>query len=141
MTDIPYTPLPVGRIAHYHAHVYFHDAAERERAAVLRDQVAERFTVQLGRWRDTPVGPHHLPMYQIAFARDQFAQLLPWLMLNRQDLTVLVHPNTDNPRRDHGVHGLWLGAVLPLKLDILPESNADEAPEIIQPNTTPSLTP
>jgi DOPA 4,5-dioxygenase len=141
MNPTPYTPLPLARIAHYHAHIYFDDAAQRDRAAVLREQVAERFTVQLGRWRETPVGPHTKPMYQIAFERDQFAQLVPWLMLNRQDLVVLVHPNTDNPRRDHGVHGVWLGEVLPLKLDILPESNADEEAERIEPNTSPRIAP
>lgn len=131
----------LNRIHSYHAHIYFGDSAERERAAALREQVAERFTVQLGRWRETPVGPHTRPMYQIAFDTALFASLVPWLMLNRQDLTIFVHPNTDNPRRDHATHALWLGQVLALKIDHLPESLADDPLEPIEPNTSPSIAP
>jgi aromatic ring-cleaving dioxygenase len=38
-------------------------------------------------------------------------------MLNRDGLTVLVHPETGNDLRDHGVHAVWFGAVLPLRLE------------------------
>jgi len=141
MTTSTPTVLPLSHIQSYHAHIYFNDALERERAALLRDQVAQRFSVQLGRWRETPVGPHTRPMYQIAFERALFDQLVPWLMLNRQGLAVLVHPNTDNPKRDHGSHALWLGEVLALKLEILSESTAGEAPEVIEANTVPTVSP
>ena len=40
-------------------------------------------------------------------------------MLNREGLTVLVHPNTGDAYRDHAEHALWLGAKLALRLDIL----------------------
>ena len=91
---------------------------------MLRDQVAARFDVVLGRWRDEPVGPHPQPMYQIAFAVPLLATLLPWLMLNRADLAVLVHPETGRPRADHLRHALWLGQVLPLNGAVLPETEA-----------------
>lgn len=139
MTDPGSAVLPLSRIHSYHAHIYFSDGEQRERAAAIRTQVAERFTVQLGRWRETPVGPHTRPMYQIAFDCALFEQLVPWLMLNRQDLAVLVHPNTDNPRRDHATHALWLGEILALKLEILSESSTSEAP--VEPNTTPGMAP
>ena len=126
---------PISRIHSYHAHIYFNDSAERERAAAVREQIAERFSVQLGRWRETPVGPHTQAMYQIAFDIALFPTLLPWLMLNRQDLTILVHPNTDNPRRDHATHALWLGRVLELKTAMLSESIADDPLEPVVPNT------
>src|SRR5262245_54491879 len=46
-------------IQHYHAHVYYDPASSRDRAARLREQVAAAFPgVTLGRWHDTPVGPH-----------------------------------------------------------------------------------
>ena len=130
---------PISNIHSYHAHIYFNDAAQRERAATLRDQVAERFTVQLGRWRETPVGPHTSPMYQIDFDIALFPALVPWLMLNRQDLAVLVHPNTDNPRRDHATHALWIGQVLPLHTAMLSESITDDPLRPIEPNTTPGI--
>ena len=62
-------------------------------------------------------------MYQVAFAAELFADVLPWLMLNRAGLTVLVHPETGRPRDDHLHHAAWLGAVLPLDGSVLPETD------------------
>jgi aromatic ring-cleaving dioxygenase len=108
------------RITGYHAHVYYDPACSRGRAALLRDQVATKFPdARLGRWHDEPVGPHPQAMYQIAFAPDRLSAILPWLMLNRSELTILVHPETGDEYADHSQHALWLGAVLPLRLDVL----------------------
>jgi aromatic ring-cleaving dioxygenase len=105
-------------IQSYHAHIYY-DERSRADAAVLRDQIQNAFPVEMGRWREEPVGPHPQPMYQVAFGVEQFPRLVPWLMLNRKGLTVLVHPNTGDAYRDHAEHPLWLGAKLDLRLDIL----------------------
>jgi aromatic ring-cleaving dioxygenase len=102
----------------YHAHIYY-DAESRAAAAALRDQIEGAFKVTMGRWRDEPVGPHPQPMYQVAFAVDQFPRLVPWLMLNRTGLTVLVHPTTGDAFRDHAEYALWLGAKLELRLAVL----------------------
>ena len=40
-------------------------------------------------------------------------------MLNRQDLVVMIHPNTDRERDDHAHAAMWLGPALPLLLDKL----------------------
>ncbi len=103
-------------ISGYHAHVYY-DAASRAAAARVREQLAERFDVRLGRWRDAPVGPHPRAMYQVAFATGQFDRVVPWLMVNRQGLVVLVHPLTGDDLADHSDHALWLGERLELDLD------------------------
>ena len=124
----------IDAIKSYHAHIYY-DFATRDIAAQLREQVSDHFLVQMGGWRDEPVGPHVRPMYQIAFDVSVFPTLVPWLMLNRQGLTVLVHPNTDRPRDDHLVHALWMGEVLPIKQEVLRETREGE--ETIVPNTTP----
>ena len=63
-------------------------------------------------------------MYQVAFGVDQFATLVPFLMINRRGLRVLVHPNTGAPRDDHVLHALWLGAPLAIKADVLPVSES-----------------
>lgn len=103
----------------YHAHIYYRNEAEKAEAAVLRSQLASTFDVQLGRWRDTPVGPHPLPMYQVAFAPGVFADFVPWLMLNRRDLTILVHPETGEEVPDHQTHPIWLGEKLDLDVEFL----------------------
>ena len=79
------------RITGYHAHIYY-DEASRERAARIREFIEGNFKVVMGRWRDTPVGPHPQAMYQVAFGAEEFPRIVPWLMLNRDGLTVLVHP-------------------------------------------------
>ena len=103
--------------AAYHAHVYYSEES-RERAARVREGLAASFQVQLGRWHDQPVGPHPRPMYQVAFAADQFSLVVPWLMANREGLTILVHPDTGEHLADHSDRALWLGETLNLRLEI-----------------------
>jgi aromatic ring-cleaving dioxygenase len=107
-------------IRDYHAHVYYDPVATRERAERLRARVAAAFPqATLGRWHDELVGPHTQAMFQIAFPRDMLAAFLPWLMLNRDGLAILLHPETGNDVADHSGHAAWLGAMLPLRLEVL----------------------
>ena len=130
-------PQPLAAIASFHAHIYFDGPAQRERALALRERIGERFAVALGRVHDRLVGPHARPMYQVAFDVATFGNFVPWLMLNRQGLTVLVHPNTRDQRSDHLVHALWMGEVLDIvNLDLLPVDDEAEGP--LPPNTTPT---
>ena len=111
-------------ITHYHAHIYYDPASTRERAARLRDRVADAFPkVRLGRWHDEPVGPHPRSMYQIAFPRALLASFLPWLMLNRDGLTILVHPETGDDLADHTDHAAWLGGILRLRLGVFRQAD------------------
>lgn len=111
--------MGIDRITGYHAHVYY-DAATRHVAARIRETLGARFIVTLGRWHDKPVGPHPRSMYQVAFAPDQFPLVVPWLMLHREGLDVLVHPDTAHALADHRDHALWLGDRLPLNFAALP---------------------
>jgi aromatic ring-cleaving dioxygenase len=107
---------PAG-ITGYHAHIYYAPET-RAQAAQLRGAIGEKFGwTQIGRMHDVPVGPHPGAMYQVAFEAAEFPRLVPWLMLNREGLDVLVHPQTGDPYADHAVHALWLGAPQNLRLD------------------------
>ena len=111
-----------GQIRGYHAHIYYNPASTKEIAARLRDEIGRRFTGRVGNWHDEPVGPHSVSMYQVAFPVEEFPRLVPWLMLNRGGLKVLVHPQTDDAYDDHTIHALWLGAPLPLRVERLRRS-------------------
>jgi aromatic ring-cleaving dioxygenase len=121
--DIASPPIRLadpGIIKHYHAHVYYDPATSRDRAARLREHMAAAFPeATIGRWHDELVGPHLKSMYQVAFPYTLLASFLPCLMLNRDGLTILLHPGTGNAYADHTEHAVWLGGMLPLKLDVL----------------------
>ena len=104
------------QISAYHAHVYY-DADTKKTAARLRRRINARFDTVLGRWHDQPLGPHPVGFYQVAFAPELFAELVPWMALNREDLSILVHPETGNDLADHSDYAMWLGDSLTLYLD------------------------
>jgi len=139
MTDLPDNPRSTSEIASYHAHVYYNPATTRSEAERLRTWIDERFSVTLGRWHDVKVGPHDQAMFQVAFAANLFSAIVPWLMLNHGTLSVLVHPNTTNPRRDHLVNPLWIGSPLAVHGEKLPEDASAEPPS--SPNTHPVFRP
>jgi DOPA 4,5-dioxygenase len=106
-------------ITSYHAHIYYDPATTKPVAARLREAIGAAFDVRVGSWHDEPVGPHPISMYQVAFPVAEFPRLVPWLMLNRAGLDVLVHPQTADAYDDHTIHAMWLGKPLPLRLDVL----------------------
>src|SRR5688572_6638339 len=103
-------------ITGFHAHVYY-DAETRPTAARIQERLGAKFRVRLGRWHDLPVGPHPKAMYQVAFPPGEFARLVPWLLLNREGLDILVHAETGDDLADHTAHALWLGNQLVLNFD------------------------
>ena len=49
----------------------------------------------------------------------QFQSVVPWLMLNREGVDILVHLLTDDMVDDHSVYAVWLGTPIKLKLDTM----------------------
>ncbi|WP_136248220.1 DOPA 4,5-dioxygenase family protein [Halomonas borealis] len=105
-------------IRYYHAHLYYRDAAGLAEARRVAEAAAARFDIQVGRFHERPVGPHPCWSCQLAFAPEAFAELVPWLALNRGDLDVLVHLGTDDDRFDHTQGAMWLGHSHPLDLSL-----------------------
>jgi DOPA 4,5-dioxygenase len=122
VTDETYRNGDETKISYYHAHIYYgDDDAVREKAARLREKAWNKWPGQarMGRFRDTAVGPHPQAMYQIEFDPDLFPEIVPWLMYNRDDLTILVHPDAEDAFKDHAWYPLWMGQKLDLRLEFL----------------------
>lgn len=105
-------------ITGYHAHVYF-DPTERERAHQLCAEAGRTFGLSVGRVHEKPVGPHPRGSCQLAFGTELFAQVIPWLLVNRGGLTVFGHALTGDALKDHTDHVLWLGPSETLNLAAL----------------------
>lgn len=84
----------------FHAHVYY-DADSK--AEALRAEIDARYDVDLGRWHDKPLVPHPFGSYLVAFKPELFGEIVPWLAMNRRDLSILVHPETGDDLTDHSI--------------------------------------
>lgn len=135
---LPESPRAYTEVLSYHAHVYF-DEDTYYKAARLRQWVIERFPVELGNWILKPRGPHVTPSFYFGFTNDLLPVLIPWLQLNSLGLTILLHPNTDNPKADHLYYTLWVNRSQPVDGYRLPESVSaiGQQPEQIFPNIQP----
>jgi len=102
----------------YHAHVYF-EASTKPVAERLRNAIVASFAVRPGAFSDEPRGPHPVSQFNVIFEVPEFQNIVPWLMLNREGLSVLVHPLTGSNYDDHTKYALWLGTPVSLKLERL----------------------
>ena len=108
----------------YHAHVYF-DAHTLAQARALCEAAAARFPLKMGRVHERPVGPHPDWSCQLAFKAALFGEVIPWLALHRGGLVVFIHPITGQDLIDHRDRAMWMGAVRPLDLSVLPEQSVE----------------
>ncbi len=104
-------------ITGYHAHVYF-DEATQDTARQVCENIANQFPVEMGRMHARNVGPHPRWSCQLSFDASAFDTVIPWLLLNRQGLTVFVHPETGEHLQDHRDRAFWMGEMLDLDLSI-----------------------
>ncbi len=110
----------------YHAHVYY-GAETKSVAERLARRLNETFDVEIGAFSGERVGPHPIPQFQMIFKNEQFATVVPWLMLNREGLDILLHPLTDDMVDDHTVYATWLGKPVDLVLDHMQRRGYREA--------------
>lgn len=101
----------------FHAHVYF-DANTVAQAQELCQRAAEKFAIRMGRMHHKPVGPHPEWSCQLSVPAELFGQVIPWLSLNRNGLTLFIHAETGDHLADHTDHAIWMGAMPALDLSI-----------------------
>ena len=62
-----------------------------------------------------PIGPHPCGSFEVWTPAQYLEKAMSWLMMNRGELTVLLHPLTTNEIEDHYARAMWLGP--PYRLD------------------------
>jgi DOPA 4,5-dioxygenase len=98
----------------YHIHIYFQKGTETEKTAQEMVQgIEEKFygfiekSTLLGK-----VGPHLLDNYALHVTKQSFGEIVPWLQMNVEDLSILIHPETGNDFFDHLKASMWLGKAI-----------------------------
>jgi aromatic ring-cleaving dioxygenase len=82
--------------------------------------------LRIYRFWEEPIGPHPIAMFEVnLFTPAQFGAFIPWLVINRGPLSVLIHPNTVDPvtgdhdeERDHTQRATWMGERVLLDLSL-----------------------
>ncbi|MEH6633603.1 MAG: DOPA 4,5-dioxygenase family protein [Halopseudomonas aestusnigri] len=101
----------------FHAHVYF-DQDTLDQARALCEKVRDRYRIPMGRVHEKNVGPHPRWSCQLSVPPEKFGDVLTWLSLNREGLTLFIHANTGDDLKDHTKHAIWMGEMLDLDLSI-----------------------
>lgn len=113
--------LPAGFPREFDAHIYF-ESKDLEKATQLRDKIKTHFkdeTFFVGDMITEPIGPHSLPMFEANFPQEIFTEVVLWLMKERGDFNVLVHPLSGDGYYDHTQGAMWLGHEETLNYSIL----------------------
>ena len=112
----------------YHAHIYYDPTRTRAAAEQVCAALGKHCEVEIDGFRDTPVGPHPIANALVIFKPDQFEHVVPYLMLHRDGLNVLVHPLTEDAVEDHTDFVMWLGEPVELKIHTLPHGRGGRLP-------------
>ena len=91
----------------YHAHIYYDPTSTRAVAEGVCAALGENFQVEIDAFRDTPIGPHPIANVLVIFKPDQFEHVVPYLMLNRDGLDILVHLLTEDAVEGHSSYAIW----------------------------------
>lgn len=109
--------------APYHAHIYYISNI-RDQALLLHDKLSAQlnsgkapFLLFVGALRDTKVGPHPIPQFEVHFTKQYLPTMLA--LIQEADLTALVHPLTEDDLADHTTLAHWIGEPLDLDLSTL----------------------
>ncbi|ETN46281.1 uncharacterized protein HMPREF1541_00465 [Cyphellophora europaea CBS 101466] len=109
----------------FDVHIYYFQAndVQTKFAQELWQRVRYEFPeLRIYKFWDKPVGPHPYAMFEVnLFTPEQFGAFIPWLVINRGPLSVLLHPNSEDGDviRDHTQRATWLGDKVPLDIGLL----------------------
>ncbi|KAH9932661.1 DOPA-like domain-containing protein [Amylocystis lapponica] len=107
-------------------HIYYIQSSpsQMQYAKELHERVRREFPeLRIYKFWDKPVGPHPVAMFEVnVFNPHQLGAFFSWLVVNRGPCSVLVHPHTGNPLKDHTELMSWIGQPWPLLTETLPKT-------------------
>ncbi|GAA5987722.1 hypothetical protein JCM5350_008082 [Sporobolomyces pararoseus] len=105
----------------YDFHIYYSTPAQFSHARKVHQRIRYEFPeLRIYKFWETPIGPHPEPMFEVnTFTPIQFGALVGFLTAYRGDLSILIHPNTDDEFEDHTSKAIWMGKRLELKTEFL----------------------
>ncbi|MDD0854387.1 DOPA 4,5-dioxygenase family protein [Halobacteriovorax sp. GB3] len=104
-------------IESYHAHFYYTEETHAKALSILKKAELELEGIEQGKAHQKPVGPHPVWSCQLLVPVARFEEALKWLMNNREELDIFIHPVTGNDLKDHTDYAMWLGKSYELKLE------------------------
>ncbi|PGG95721.1 DOPA 4,5-dioxygenase [Blastomyces parvus] len=120
-------PLEKGRRGGFDVHIYHYqnNPDQAKFARELWERIRREFPeLRIYTFFTTPIGPHPIAMFELnLFTPAQFGAFVPWLVIHRGPLSVLVHPNTGDEsgreeERNHTQRATWMGERIPLDLRV-----------------------
>jgi len=126
-------PLDNGIRGAFDIHIYYFqkNPTQKKFAKELWERIRREFPeLRIYRFWEEPIGPHPIAMFEVnLFTPAQFGAFIPWLVINRGPLSVLIHPNSVNPvtgehdeeERDHTQRATWMGTPVLLDLSVFKE--------------------
>ena len=100
----------------YDVHIYFEPGTlQGFEARQLAEGLRAAFPDDTSKAYDVPVtGPHTKPNVEVVIDKKALGEVMQFLQMHREGLSVLVHPRTGDEEEDHLRSALWLGEPVPM---------------------------
>lgn len=104
-------------IREFHIHLYFNANTIEVAKSLVQKMRKNKVPMVLGHFNEREVGPHTRWSVQILTTKEDFGEVLSFIALNREGLTVFSHPVTGDDLRDHTDYAIWMGEIVELDLE------------------------
>ena len=106
----PYFNFSAAKVSEYHIHIYTRDGWEDFLATALAGELQERFPGQVSAAHKVgKVGPHTLDNTEVDIKPEAFGDVVRFLQMNAQGMSILIHPRTGDEFFDHKQAAMWIG--------------------------------
>jgi DOPA 4,5-dioxygenase len=104
-------------IKEFHIHLYYTEETLNVAKMLVSKIQDNDIECSVGRFHERPVGPHPMWSVQLLVKNESFGDLLSFVAVNRNKLTVFSHPVTGDDLKDHVDYAIWMGEMKELNLE------------------------